>query len=1199
MTYIGISTGLYHSMVLTKLGRPYGVGNNEYGQLGIGHFNHTHQATPVLLNQNITQLSCGFYHTLLLDDSGTPYAVGSNQFGQLSFSNETAYNEPLPMNGPFQKIIQIATGDIHSVLLDASGQVFSVGGNTFGQLSLLQLNFTNQMHPVVIQNETIIQISAFADNTGYLTLSNRLILTGKDEQCYKHQCYHPKHVDRTSLTMVSDGLNFSLYLDNAGNVFGKGANKYGQLGIQDQEHLINPIKLKINEKVIAMSTGCFHSLLLTEKSHVYGVGRNQVGQLGLNSIENTFNPTILPIVYNISSISCGCEHSLFLENSGKPFGSGLNQDGQLGIGNNMDVSTLKPMKLLSSINQIIQISAGFHYSLVLDASFTPYGVGRNNDGQLGLGTTKNHTIFQQITYFENIPISKVAAGDIHSLFMSDNGIIYGTGSNQYEQLNMNSLVPTPFNGQVPNLRDIKSGPTYSMYLTSDQIYVRGTLNNLVENRLMYQQCTHIGTGLYGHTVSCFDDQENGTSTFYCDFGQIKSHLGDHCLSCPLGTACPNEYEKQTCPTNTHALPKMTYCSPTHVCNNELSNSSRTCFSNGICSSENTCSCYDDFDSNQNCQCRVGFSLEQQQCIRDLKPILFTTSSSFHLFTDEQHVIRIHYVYPFRDGSAIFEWSLTASDGFTSRELPLSTFDFSSPTSLTPSISIPSFSMDPTMLTYRIVLRLLTTDKSFIHTTLQFVVIPKQRVAFGGSLSTTPLFANCPFYNFTFSDYQLEDRPSSLLQYTLEFSTVYSPHFYCPLRDPQLVQYVPNTFGKIHVKGSVINSEDPSAKLSLVTPIDSLPPNSCHAGLESIQSAFVNLQQNYSHPCKFQWFIMNLFNNTNDVEDEFIKASDEFQHFVDHSLLNSPCLSLEAFANMKRILQSDLSKHSMNLISSSLHRMTSAASLSSDNCLSFCSQQTLFDFYFQLLEFYLLSNSHHDISSTTYWMSTVSHLLQLHKTFKYRNETLCPFESPYLSFSSIRYQYSRDLKSTTMDHTLTLSLSLSNFSSPSAFLSFFEWSSDLLIQSSLIFIHPSLSNHLTLFMNPILSQDNLTCVLYHMDSRLLDFSEQICKYALSSCVCRFSETHDSMMIAFLTTQDPSPPSSFSISSNLYYLFLLFIVPICCGCLCCCFIAIVNFKKLLKIKRQTHHLPELIHQELSDVYENSEFYDFEFPSRTPKS
>ena len=130
-----ISAGFYHSLFQNNKGEIFSCGDNQYGQCGFGHFNDTQITPSIILNTppNIEQFVCGSYHNLFLDSEGNVFSVGQNNFGQLGLGHNRDQNElnKIP-NIPPIKIISCASASCY--LIDFKGNLWNFGFNGCGQL---------------------------------------------------------------------------------------------------------------------------------------------------------------------------------------------------------------------------------------------------------------------------------------------------------------------------------------------------------------------------------------------------------------------------------------------------------------------------------------------------------------------------------------------------------------------------------------------------------------------------------------------------------------------------------------------------------------------------------------------------------------------------------------------------------------------------------------------------------------------------------------------------------------------------------------------------------------------------------------------------------------------------------------------------------------------------------------------------------
>ena len=130
-----ISAGSFHSLFQNIKGEIFSCGDNKEGQCGLGHFNHPQITPSLVLNvpSNIVQFICGDGHNLFLDSEGNVFSVGDNEHGQLGLGHNTNQNElnKIP-NIPPIKIISCVSSSCY--LIDFEGNLWTFGNNFYGQL---------------------------------------------------------------------------------------------------------------------------------------------------------------------------------------------------------------------------------------------------------------------------------------------------------------------------------------------------------------------------------------------------------------------------------------------------------------------------------------------------------------------------------------------------------------------------------------------------------------------------------------------------------------------------------------------------------------------------------------------------------------------------------------------------------------------------------------------------------------------------------------------------------------------------------------------------------------------------------------------------------------------------------------------------------------------------------------------------------
>lgn len=249
----------------------WGANEGRGGELG------TNQETPLLVDEDTSDVSAGPRYTLLIDSDGFAYAAGfieskfeySGHFGvepdRLSegsnnkkLINEVSADGEVRRSPSFFKVYTGATGsansgEMHSLLIDENGEV-----------------------------------------------SNLL---------------------RTVMTLLKHTTNL-LFVRQ---VYTTGNNNRGQLCLGDTEDRFIPHKVRLPRPAVAAALGEDFTLILLENGRVYGCGSNEKGELGLGpdvklaEIPNSDNG-----LSDIELVSSGLNFALFLSRDGRTYSTGSN-----------------------------------------------------------------------------------------------------------------------------------------------------------------------------------------------------------------------------------------------------------------------------------------------------------------------------------------------------------------------------------------------------------------------------------------------------------------------------------------------------------------------------------------------------------------------------------------------------------------------------------------------------------------------------------------------------------------------------------------------------------------------------------------------------------------------------------------------------------------------------------------------------------
>jgi alpha-tubulin suppressor-like RCC1 family protein/phosphodiesterase/alkaline phosphatase D-like protein len=261
--------GASHSVVLCTDGTLVSWGYNQSGQLGVGT---TSSANPtplrvtqdgVLAGKRVIDLAVGGYHSLVLCADGTIHTWGASSYGQLGNGSTYQANVPvavLQQTGAMagRKVTAIAAGGSHCLALCEDGTLFAWGYNVYGQLG--NGGTTNGKYPAAVSQ------------TG--------VLAGR------------------RITAIAAGSVSSYALCADGALVAWGRNNYGQLGDNSLVDRTTPVLVDAtgvlrDRTVVAFSAGEGHCQALCADGSLVAWGYNNASQLGDGTTTNRQAPVLV------------------------------------------------------------------------------------------------------------------------------------------------------------------------------------------------------------------------------------------------------------------------------------------------------------------------------------------------------------------------------------------------------------------------------------------------------------------------------------------------------------------------------------------------------------------------------------------------------------------------------------------------------------------------------------------------------------------------------------------------------------------------------------------------------------------------------------------------------------------------------------------------------------------------------------------
>ncbi len=267
--------GRGHSVLIALDGSIFTMGYNEAGQLGHGdtenRFDPVQVESAVMNGHEIVDVAAGLRHTLLLSEEGSVFAFGNGSNGRLGTGDSIDRHEPVLLDHPNldeHRIVAVAAGHAHSVLLSEDGTVFTFGVGSHGRLGNGRIS-GNTLLP------TPIEAGDLADHD-----------------------FKP--------TAIAAGGSQTFVVTEDGALFGFGNRFGGRLGIGDSTtDTSSPVRVGQEElagrRVVSVATNSAlqagsavgHTLVSTDDRAIFTFGHARDGRIGHGDDDNRMVPALL------------------------------------------------------------------------------------------------------------------------------------------------------------------------------------------------------------------------------------------------------------------------------------------------------------------------------------------------------------------------------------------------------------------------------------------------------------------------------------------------------------------------------------------------------------------------------------------------------------------------------------------------------------------------------------------------------------------------------------------------------------------------------------------------------------------------------------------------------------------------------------------------------------------------------------------
>ncbi len=280
-----------------------------------------------------------------------------------------------------EDIVDITAGRNHVILLGKSGGVYTFGTNANGQLGTG--NVSTYKTPTKLNIADIKKVSA-VENTSFAITS--------EGKVYAWGAGYGKSPVLLSMDENVIDIGSKYYLSEDGIVREvAGEHEEISLSLNQYDPAYEP-ELE-EDKIMQISEGTDHILMLGKTGKVYSYGKNSYGQLGdggiVDRLENISSAVKVEggnILGNVIEVSAGDKYSIVVTDEHKVYTFGINEYGELGF--NQDASSGGKAEywnatLKEDIAEVERVSAGYNHTSVYKQNGEVYTFGQGENGELG------------------------------------------------------------------------------------------------------------------------------------------------------------------------------------------------------------------------------------------------------------------------------------------------------------------------------------------------------------------------------------------------------------------------------------------------------------------------------------------------------------------------------------------------------------------------------------------------------------------------------------------------------------------------------------------------------------------------------------------------------------------------------------------------------------------------------------------------
>ncbi len=429
-------------------------------------------------------VSAGHAHVLAIDQTGAVWTWGTASAGEMG-PNVTATATPVQVTIPAtpSAVKEVAAGYDFSLALLGTGKMMAWGNGANGGLggSLSSTSTpTAWLKPPPGVSYAITHIVAYKQ--GLALQANGTVLSWGYGGAYGTGL---GRASNTATPTVIPGLSHikevvvmgdnSGAIDSAGQLWLWGGNEGASMGLGISGPVETPNATGITG-MTSLGGASDHLIANGPAIGIIDTGSNSNGQLaiGAQGAASDWEQSFFADNNGYSAVAAGNGFTLALFKDGSVHSVGRNDVGELGLGTSGGFTTADAQ--IPNLTNIIALAAGDRFALALRADGTVFSWGNNDYGQLANGNTLDIPTPVQVAGLTGI--SMIAAGADHAIAVSNTGSVFVWGRSNHYELGLGNLnevfTPTQLTGFTGTPLAVSASGDHTLLLTTTGLYSFGS-----------------------------------------------------------------------------------------------------------------------------------------------------------------------------------------------------------------------------------------------------------------------------------------------------------------------------------------------------------------------------------------------------------------------------------------------------------------------------------------------------------------------------------------------------------------------------------------------------------------------------------------------------------------------------------------------------------------------------------------------------